>query len=485
MSTERSATSRSTVNCSLSDVVSTTIVVVAICHVLYVSMATLFSAVRVARAAQAPATALARSYATPSKGRAAATVAVGTNGAPLAPPAPEDHTPSRPFRRDRRRASKERRKLAKRRRAESSIAATLGVTERRVAPLVRTDHQFKTFKPITPSIRWVRIPLRTNLHRGRPVRSLTVAKRGTGGRNHHGHITVRGRGGGHRRRIRLVDFFRWESGEQQVVRLEYDPGRSAHIALIQHKTSGRQSYILAPDGVSPGDVVQSFRNHKDEAGGASSLDMGIFRTHAIRPGNVLPLRLIPIGTEIHAISLRPLGPAQLVRSAGASGQLVAFSSYRKRTTEDAGENADSASPTSGATHAQVRLTSGEVRYVPIGCCATIGIVSNKDHQHRRLGKAGRSRWLGFRPKVRGVAMNPCVFANQCGPSSWWWSWQVQVEQGAALDLWLPTQVPAYAQAWQAWQQPHGHPRASSSEWQACWQGVENAVYWIATRSCTH
>ncbi|WFD35448.1 mitochondrial 54S ribosomal protein rml2 [Malassezia cuniculi] len=366
-------------------------------------MATLFSAVRMARAARGSAPALVRAYSTPVRGRVAATVAVGTDGTPIPPPAPAQTKATRPFRRERRRAMKEQRKLAKRKRAEASIAAKLGVTERRVAPLVRTDHQFKTFKPITPSIRWVRHPLRTHLHRGRPVRSLTIAKRSTGGRNHHGHITVRGRGGGHRRRIRMVDFFRWETGEQEVVRLEYDPGRSAHIALIRHRASGRLSYILAPDGVSPGDVVQSFRKYKDEDGGSSSLDMGIFRTHAIRPGNVLPLRLIPIGTAIHAISLRPLGPAQLVRSAGTSGQLVAFSSYRKRAADR--EELPSASPSDGATHAQVKLSSGEVRYVPINCCATIGVVSNKDHQHRRLGKAGRSRWLGFRPKVRGVAMN--------------------------------------------------------------------------------
>ena len=270
-----------------------------------------------------------------------------------------------------------------------------------MAPLVRTDHQFKTFKPITPSIRWVRHPLNPHLHRGKPVRELTRAKRSTGGRNHHGHITVRGRGGGHRRRLRLVDFYRWESGEQVVRRLEYDPNRSAHIALLEHKESGRLSYILAPDGVSAGDVVQSYRNRRDETNESSTLDLGIFRTHAIRAGNVLPLRLIPIGTTIHAISLSPLGPAKLVRAAGTTGQLVAFSSYRKHSPSE-----ESDDPTAGATHAQVRLSSGEVRFVPINCCATIGVVSNKDHQHRRLGKAGRSRWLGRRPKVRGVAMNP-------------------------------------------------------------------------------
>lgn len=332
-----------------------------------------------------------------------AAVPVQTDGTPMLE-TPVDVPASRPVvsRRERRAVQKAQRQQAKLRKARNTISARLGVMEQRTAPLVRTDHQFKTFKPITPSIRWLRYPLAPHLHRGRPVRALTRAKRSTGGRNHHGHITVRGRGGGHRRRLRLVDFYRWESGEQRVVRIEYDPGRSAHIALLEHSETKRLSYILAPDGLSAGDTVQSYRTMKQDMGSTSSLDLGIFRTHAIRPGNVLPLRLIPIGTTIHAISLRPLGPAKLVRAAGTSGQLVAFSSYRK----SAASEADDSSPSqTQSTHAQVRLASGEVRLVPIDCCATIGLVSNVDHQHRRLGKAGRSRWLGRRPKVRGVAMN--------------------------------------------------------------------------------
>lgn len=327
-----------------------------------------------------------------------AAVPVHADGTPLGPlraPVPASTEPSR---RERRAAKKAQRQQAKLQKARNTIAARLGVTEQRTAPLVRTDHQFKTFKPITPSIRWLRYPLATHLHRGGPVRALTRAKRSTGGRNHHGHITVRGRGGGHRRRLRLVDFYRWEAGEQRVVRIEYDPGRSAHIALLEHSETHRLSYILAPDGLSTGDTVQSYRTMKQDTASSNSLDLGIFRTHAIRPGNVLPLRLIPIGTTIHAISLRPLGPAKLVRAAGTSGQLVAFSSYRKSAPETEDEAPQ-------ATHAQVRLASGEVRLVPLDCCATIGLVSNVDHQHRRLGKAGRSRWLGRRPKVRGVAMN--------------------------------------------------------------------------------
>ena len=356
------------------------------------------SAVRALHAVRTPS--VARTYSSQvAPGRpvaSAASVAVGVTA-----PAPVVEVVG-PYRRERRAERKRQRKATKRRKQTESIAARLGVTEQKVAPLVRTDHQFKTFKPITPSIRWVRHPLQTQLHRGRPVRALTVAKRSTGGRNHHGHITVRGRGGGHRRRLRLVDFYRWEAGEQRVVRLEYDPNRSAHLALIEHNETKRLSYILAPDQLSAGDTVQSYRTMADSSEGpssSSSLDLGIFRTHAIRPGNVLPLRLIPIGTTIHAISLQPLGPAKLVRAAGTTGQLVAFSNYRQ--PDEALEEGE----TRNATHAQVRLSSGEVRLVPVNSCATIGVVSNKDHQHRRLGKAGRSRWLGWRPKVRGTAMN--------------------------------------------------------------------------------
>ena len=339
-----------------------------------------------------------------------APVAVHTDGTPIMPPlhslghamsTNEQQRTTVPSRRERRGAKKQQRIMTRETRKRNTIAARLGVADKKLSPYVRTDQQFKMFKPITKSIRWLRYPLSPNLHRGRPVRELTIPKRGSGGRNHHGHITVRGRGGGHRRRLRLVDFYRWEPGEQRVVRLEYDPSRSAHIALIQHTETGRLSYILAPDELVVGDTVESYRTMKRELHEDSSLNLGIFRTQAIRPGNVLPLRMIPIGTTIHAISLLPRGPAKLVRAAGTFGQLVTFSSLRKNV--DLGESED----LTRHTHAQVRLSSGEVRLVPIDCCATIGAVSNKDHQHIRLGKAGRSRWLGRRPKVRGVAMNPC------------------------------------------------------------------------------
>lgn len=334
------------------------------------------------------------------------------------------------YRRQRREEEKKRRNAAIKAKLTQTSLAKAGLNADRKSPYVKIDRQFKTFKPITHSLRWVRKPLQTHLFKGRPVRALTRAKRRTGGRNHHGHITVRGRGGGHKRRLRLVDFHRSEGGIQDVLRIEYDPNRSAHIALIEHRESKRQSYILAPEGLNVGDTVESYRSgvkEEENLSGSSSLNLGIFRTKAIRPGNVLPLKLIPIGTTVHCLSLLPRTRAQLIRSAGGYGQLVAFVNRSKAKPlpaastdraanvllsglpglvgpEDVSEETTE-SPTSSTTHAQVRLQSGEVRLLLVDCCATIGRVSNAEHELERLGKAGRTRWLGRKPKVRGVAMN--------------------------------------------------------------------------------
>lgn len=293
--------------------------------------------------------------------------------------------------------------------------------------LARTQQIYKTYKPITPGIRHLRRPLTPHLYTGRPLRALTIPLRKNGGRNHHGKITIRSRGGGHKRRIRLVDFVRNVPGPHDVVRVEYDPGRSAHIALLRNRdpavTEGAKkwSYILAPEGVRAGQIVESFRNgipdgmvpgytdSKAMRGKAldgsapsgtetsadvaarvmqrssASLAVGVLRAMTVKPGNVLPMRLIPTGTIIHNIALKPDGPGILVRGAGCFGQVVAH--------DDAGR------------YTQVRLQSGEVRLVLQDSCATIGKVSNPLWKNRNLGKAGRSRWLGRRPHVRGMAMN--------------------------------------------------------------------------------
>jgi large subunit ribosomal protein L2 len=224
----------------------------------------------------------------------------------------------------------------------------------------------KSFKPVTPSLRQLVQVDRTGLWKGKPVKALTEGISKSGGRNNAGRITVRHRGGGHKRRYRLVDFRRRKLGVGALVeRLEYDPNRSAFIALLRYD-DGEQAYILAPQRLNAGDRVIA-----DE-----QID--------VKPGNAGPLKNIPIGTIVHNIELKPGGGGQLARAAGTYAQLV-------------GRDGDDA---------QIRLGSGEIRRVRATCMASIGAVSNPDHQNTNLGKAGRKRWMGWRPTVRGVAMNP-------------------------------------------------------------------------------
>ena len=204
------------------------------------------------------------------------------------------------------------------------------------------------------------------LHKGSPYAPLLEKKSKTGGRNNAGRITTRHIGGGHKQHYRVIDFKRMKDGiPAKVERLEYDPNRTAHIALVLY-ADGERRYILAPKGVSAGDVLYS--------GSAAP----------IKAGNCLPVRNIPVGAVIHAIELKPGKGAQLARSAGASVQLVAREGQ----------------------YATIRLRSGEMRKVPVDCRATSGEVSNSEHSLQKLGKAGAARWRGVRPTVRGVAMNP-------------------------------------------------------------------------------
>jgi len=205
-----------------------------------------------------------------------------------------------------------------------------------------------------------------HLHKGRPHESLLEGKAKSSGRNNLGRITVRHRGGGHKQHYRVIDFKRDKDGIAGVVeRLEYDPNRSAHIALVLYK-DGERRYIIAPKGLQTGDEVMT---------GADA---------AIKTGNALPIRNIPVGSTIHCVEMKPGKGAQIGRSAGASIQLVARE----------------------GSYAQLRLRSGEVRKIHVDCRATIGEVSNSEHSLRKLGKAGAKRWRGIRPTVRGVAMNP-------------------------------------------------------------------------------
>ena len=224
----------------------------------------------------------------------------------------------------------------------------------------------KTFKPNTPSTRQLVIVERSGLHKGKPVKSLTRGLTKKAGRNSDGRITARRRGGGHKRLYRLVDFKRRKFDVPATVeRIEYDPNRTAFIALVTYE-DGEKTYIIAPQRLKAGDTVVA--GEKTD----------------VKPGNAMPLRSMPVGTIIHNIEMKPGKGAQLARSAGAYAQLVG---------RDQG-------------YAQIRLGSGELRMVLDSCMATVGAVSNPDHMNQNLGKAGRKRHMGWRPHVRGVAMNP-------------------------------------------------------------------------------
>ena len=221
-------------------------------------------------------------------------------------------------------------------------------------------------KPTSPGRRFVVKVVNPDLHKGEPHKALVEKKSKNGGRNNAGRITTRHVGGGHKKRYRVVDFKRNKDGVPATIeRIEYDPNRTAFIALLKY-SDGERSYIIAPKGVAAGDVVSS---------GSDS---------AIKSGNSLPLRNIPVGTQLHCIEMKPGKGAQIARSAGTSAQLVARE----------------------GAYATVRLRSGEMRKIHVDCKATIGEVSNSEHSLRSLGKAGAKRWRGVRPTVRGVAMNP-------------------------------------------------------------------------------
>jgi len=225
----------------------------------------------------------------------------------------------------------------------------------------------KHFKPVTPSLRELVLVDRSELHKGKPEKTLTEGKSSSGGRNNHGRVTVRFRGGGHKRRYRVVDFRRRERLGQTatVERIEYDPNRTAFIALIKFD-DGDKSYILAPQRLTKGDKVVA----------AEQAD--------IKPGNAMPLQAIPVGTIVHNIEMKIGRGGAIARSAGSYAQVVG---------RDQG-------------YVILRLNSGEQRLIHGACFASIGAVSNPDHMNTNMGKAGRRRWLGHKPHNRGVSMNP-------------------------------------------------------------------------------
>ncbi len=224
----------------------------------------------------------------------------------------------------------------------------------------------KSYKPTSAGRRLMTVSDFAEITKSKPEKKLTKAIRKTGGRNAHGHITTRHMGGGHKRRYRVIDWRREKDGvPAKVASIEYDPNRTARIALLHYK-DGEKRYILAPVGLNVGDTLLS----------GEGVD--------IRPGNALPIRSIPVGTVLHNVEAQPGSGGQLIRSAGSFGQLMAKE----------------------GAYAQIRMPSGEVRMVLQDCKATIGQLSNIESASVRVGKAGKSRWLGIRPTVRGLAMNP-------------------------------------------------------------------------------
>ncbi|GAB7363889.1 hypothetical protein MBLNU230_g4452t1 [Neophaeotheca triangularis] len=264
------------------------------------------------------------------------------------------------------------------------------------------NFELKTYKPRTPGLRHLRRPINEHLYNGRPFMKLTYAKigHGKGGRNNSGRVTVRHRGGGHRRRIRTVDFMRMDPGKHTVERIEYDPNRSAHLALLESNKTKMKSYIVAAEGMRAGDVIESFRSGIPSTlvksmGGV--VDPGMLAAKTAFRGNCLPLNMVPLGTQVYNVGSTSGKGAVFCRSAGTYATVMSKVEHGKKVKE-----------------VVVRLQSGEVRRVSPDACATVGVASNPHWHFRQLGKAGRSRWLNIRPTVRGLAMNAADHAHGGG-----------------------------------------------------------------------
>jgi ribosomal protein L2 len=257
----------------------------------------------------------------------------------------------------------------------------------------------RTYKPRTPGLRHLKRPVNDHLWKGRPHLKLTIARKGQhlGGRNNTGRVTVRHRGGGHKRRIRVVDYKRYLPGKHVVDRIEYDPNRSAHLALVTRVETGEKTYIVAADGMRAGDEVESYRTGipKDliaSMGGV--IDPGMLAAKTAARGNCLPIHMVPLGQQVFNLGSKSKGGGVFCRSAGTYAIVV----NKEEVVKANGDGVEIASVI-------VRLQSGELRKVAADACCTIGVASNPQSHFKSLGKAGRSRWLGKRPEVRGLAMN--------------------------------------------------------------------------------
>jgi ribosomal protein L2 len=255
----------------------------------------------------------------------------------------------------------------------------------------------RTYKPRTNGLRHLRRPVNDHLWAGRPYLKLTIERKGQhlGGRNNTGRVTVRHRGGGHKRRIRIVDYKRYLPGKHVVDRIEYDPNRSSHLALITRLATGEKSYIVAADGLREGDEVESYRLGipKDllaSMGGA--IDPGMLAAKTAARGNCLPIHMVPLGSQVFNVGSKTQGGGVFCRSAGTYATIM----NKEEVEKSKGTEIKSVI---------IRLQSGEIRKVSPDACCTIGVASNPQAHFGQLGKAGRARWLGKRPEVRGLAMN--------------------------------------------------------------------------------
>ena len=280
----------------------------------------------------------------------------------------------------------------------------------------------RTYKPRTPGLRHLKRPVNDHLWKGRPHLKLTIERKGQhlGGRNNTGRVTVRHRGGGHKRRIRIVDYKRYLPGKHVVERIEYDPNRSSHLALITRVATGEKSYIIAADGMRAGDEVESYRTGIpkdliDSMGGG--IDPGMLAAKTAARGNCLPIHMVPLGSQVYNVGTKTKGGGVFCRSAGTYAIIVNKEEVEK------GNNSE-------IKHVIIRLMSGEIRKVSADACCTIGVASNPQSHFTSLGKAGRSRWLGKRPEVRGLAMNAGQFLNH----------SLQLQSSNMSQLIIPTVV---------------------------------------------
>jgi ribosomal protein L2 len=266
----------------------------------------------------------------------------------------------------------------------------------------------RTYKPRTPGLRHLKRPVNDHLWPGRPYLKLTVARKGQhlGGRNNTGRVTVRHRGGGHKRRIRIVDYKRYLPGKHVVDRIEYDPNRSSHLALITRLATGEKSYIVAADGMRAGDTVESYRTGIPPdlmASMGGGIDPGMLAAKTAARGNCLPIHMVPLGSQIFNIGSKTQGGGVFCRSAGTYAIVV----NKEQVEKPKGTEMKSVI---------IRLMSGEIRKVSPDACCTIGVASNPQSHFGQLGKAGRSRWLGRRPEVRGLAMNAGQYSDGHRPT---------------------------------------------------------------------